>query len=153
MLSDTDILKYLKEGLLRIEPLALDSISPSGYDLRSATSARVEPKSTILLHTMETVELAPCICGQIFIRSSFAREGLFGSFALVDPGFNGQLTLTISNLGNAPIEINGGEKVAQIVFLNLLTPSAHPYGGRYQNSRGVVKSKRSSVFFNQTYKN
>ncbi|MGQ9759729.1 MAG: dCTP deaminase domain-containing protein [Candidatus Methanomethylicaceae archaeon] len=130
VLSDRDIMKYLKEGLLKIEPLSIDSISPSGHDLRSAVSTRIEPGSMCLLHSMETVELSPCICGQIFIRSSFAREGLFGSFALVDPGFRGQLTLSISNLGKMPIQIGEGEKIAQLVFMNLLTPSVSPYRGR-----------------------
>jgi len=143
ILSDGDIINYIEEGLLKIEPFALDSVSPSGYDLRSAISVDIRPKSAVLIHTVETVELSPCICGQIFIRSSFAREGVFGSFAFVDPGFKGQLTLSISNFGDGTIRINAGEKVAQIVFMKLLNPSVHPYDGRYQNSSGVVKSKRS----------
>ncbi|MEM2880609.1 MAG: dCTP deaminase [Candidatus Methanomethylicaceae archaeon] len=143
MLSDADILKYINEGLLRIEPFVLDCMSPSGYDLRSGISTDVEPKTTVLIHTLETVELSSSICGHIFIRSSFAREGIFGSFAFVDPGFKGQLTLSLSNLGDATVKIFAGEKVAQIVFMKLLTPSVRPYGGRYQNSSGVVKSKRN----------
>jgi deoxycytidine triphosphate deaminase len=52
------------------------------------------------------------------------------------------LTLSISNFGDGTIRINADEKVAQIVFMKLLNPSVHPYEGRYQNSSGVVKSKR-----------
>ncbi|MBC7112795.1 MAG: dCTP deaminase [Candidatus Methanomethyliales bacterium] len=137
------MIDYVEKGLLKIEPFALDSISPSGYDLRSAISVDIKPKSAILIHTVETVELSPYICGQIFIRSSFAREGVFGSFAFVDPGFKGQLTLSISNFGDGTIRINAGEKVAQIVFMRLINPSVRPYEGKYQNSSGVVKSRRS----------
>ncbi|MGC8936025.1 MAG: dCTP deaminase [Candidatus Methanomethylicaceae archaeon] len=143
VLSDADILKFIEEGLLKIEPLDPNSISPAGYDLRSAISKILEPRSTVLINTLEAVELSTYVCGQIFIRSSFAREGLFGSFAFVDPGFRGQLTLSLSNLGDASIDIRAGERIAQIIFLSLLTPTHRPYGGRYQNSSGVVGSRRS----------
>jgi dCTP deaminase len=142
ILSDTDILAALKSGDLRIEPLTETSLSSAGYDLRCGLAAEVQAKGHSLIHTLERVELCPSLCGQLFIRSSFAREGLFGSFALVDPGFRGQLTLCIANFGEKPVTIGEGERVAQLVFHRLASLSSKPYAGRYQDSTGIIKSRR-----------
>lgn len=141
-LSDTGILSCIKAGELRIEPFAEPSLSSAGYDLRCGAAVAVPPGGHALIHTVERLELCPSLCGQMFIRSSFAREGAVGSFALVDPGFRGQLTLCIVNMGTKPLAINEGERVAQIVFHRLETPSSEPYSGRYQGSVGTVESRR-----------
>ena len=142
ILSDTDILAALKNGDLKIEPFAGASLLSAGYDMRCGLAAEIKAKGHSLIHTMERVEICPSLCGQLFIRSSFAREGLLGSFALVDPGFRGQLTLCIANLGENTVAIGEGERVAQLVFHRLASPSSKPYAGRYQDSTGTVQSRR-----------
>ncbi len=140
--SDSDIAAALASGEISISPLAESSLSASGYDLRSAAEAVIPPGGSALIHTVERVELPPSVCAQMFIRSSFAREGLVGSFALVDPGFRGQLTLRIANLGSSAVRIGEGERVAQLVFHRLMTSSRKPYAGKYQDSSGTVGSRR-----------
>ncbi|MDI9609042.1 MAG: dCTP deaminase [Candidatus Verstraetearchaeota archaeon] len=145
ILSDATILRYIDQGLLKIAPFSSDSLSPSGYDLRAGRDIEIQKGSQTLVHTLERVELPPSIAGELFIRSSFAREGLFGSFAFVDPGFKGQLTISIANLGLKEIMISKGERFVQIVFNELDMPSSRPYSGKYQDSKGVVDSKRFSI--------
>ena len=79
------------------------------------------------------------------IRSSLAREGIIGSFAVVDPGFRGQLTLNLHNAGEKGITIKEGEPIVQIVFHKLGSPARKGYNGLYQNSRGIVPSKRRKL--------
>lgn len=143
ILSGSDILAYIQKGELKITPFASESLTSAGYDLRSGVDVKIMPRRHALVHTMEFVKLGPSICGQLSIRSSFTREGLLGSFALVDPGFRGQLTLMLANLGSAPVGIAKGERVAQIVFVMLNKASENPYSGRYQDSVGTVGSKRN----------
>ncbi|MCQ8892259.1 MAG: dCTP deaminase [Candidatus Methanosuratincola sp.] len=145
ILSDSSILRYVEAGILKIDPFSSDSLSPSGYDLRSGLDMEIPRGHQTLIHTLERVELPPSIAGELFIRSSFAREGLLGSFAFVDPGFKGQLTISVANLGLREIMISKGERIVQIVFNELDMPSSRPYSGRYQGSRGVVGSKRVST--------
>jgi len=143
ILSGSDILAYIQKGELKITPFASESLSSAGYDLRSGVDVKIMPGGHVLVHTMEFVELGPSVCGQLSIRSSFAREGLLGSFALVDPGFRGQLTLMLANLGSTPVGIAKGERLAQIVFVRLSKASEKPYSGRYQDSIGTIRSKRN----------
>jgi dCTP deaminase len=142
ILSDAEILECLRSGELRIDPFSDKSLSPAGYDLRNDAQMAIDIGKQGLLHTMERLEMGPSICGQIYIRSSFAREGLVGSFAFIDPGFQGQLTLSLINLGGATVEITEGERIAQVVFNKMSRSSSKPYSGRYQNSTGTVSSKR-----------
>jgi dCTP deaminase len=142
VLSDLTILEYIQSGRLLIDPFSQQSLGPSGYDLRSASPLSISPGGHQLAHTLETVEVGSMVCGQLFLRSSFAREGLLGSFALVDPGFRGQLTLSLSNMGSSPIEVDEGERLAQIIFTKLDREPQKTYSGRYQNSSGAVASRR-----------
>ncbi len=142
LLSDTSILGYINKGALKIDPFSSECLSPSGYDLRAGFDLEIPKGSHALISTLERVELPSSIAGQLFIRSSFAREGLLGSFAFVDPGFKGQLTISIANLGLRGVWISQGERLVQIVFNMLDSPSSHPYSGMYQDSRGIVGSKR-----------
>lgn len=143
ILSDAEILECLCSGELRIDPFSDKSLSPAGYDLRNGASTAIDVGKQSLLHTMEHLEMGPSICGQIYIRSSFAREGLVGSFAFIDPGFKGQLTLAFINMGISRVEIAEGERIAQVVFNKMGSSSSKPYSGRYQNSIGTVSSKRN----------
>jgi dCTP deaminase len=142
-LSDRDILAALERGAIKITPFSATSLSPAGYDLRAGAAYTIQRGNLELVHTMERVELPADIAGQILIRSSFAREGLVGSFALVDPGFRGQLTLAFLNMGEADAAIAEGERVAQIVLTRLESPAEKPYKGRYQDSKGSVESRRN----------
>jgi dCTP deaminase len=142
-LSDCDILGALKSGSMKISPFSAPSLSAAGYDLRAGATFTIPLGKIELVHTMERVELPADIAGQILIRSSFAREGLVGSFALVDPGFRGQLTLAFLNMGKTDVAIAEGERIAQLVLTRLETPAKKPYSGRYQDSKGSVESKRN----------
>ena len=59
----------------------------------------------------------------------------------VDPGFNGYLTLELSNVATLPIAIYPGMKIGQLSFYQLTTEADHPYGSdtagsKYQGQRG-----------------
>jgi dCTP deaminase len=141
-LSDRDLLAAIKCGSLKIDPFSEASLSPAGYDLRAGDGVTISRGAMELVPTMERVEIPAYLCGQLFIRSSFAREGLVGSFALVDPGFRGQLTLAFLNTGKVDVVMAKGERIAQLVLSRLETPAEKPYSGRYQDSKGSVGSKR-----------
>lgn len=142
MLSDEEILQYLERGDIRIIPFEISCLNPAGYDLRSSRELVIEPRQHELTATLETVELGLKVTASLHIRSSLAREGVVGSFAVVDPGFRGQLTLNLHNVGGREVTIREGEPMVQIVFHRLGRTARKGYGGLYQNSRGIVLSKR-----------
>jgi dCTP deaminase len=145
VLSDEEILEHLKRGEIKITPFEISCLNPAGYDLRSSSEVVIRPKKFELTATLEMVELGLNVMASLHIRSSFAREGIIGSFAVVDPGFCGQLTLNLHNVGKKEIIIREGEPMVQMVFQRLGSPARKGYGGLYQNSRGIVPSKRHMI--------
>ena len=151
--------KIVKEIL--IEPFSEKSLQPAGYDLRVGKEAMVNgklidvkkegkvvipPKGYALILTLERIKLPDNVMGEMRLRSSLAREGLIGSFAWVDPGWDGNLTLGIFNGSNEEIELEYGERFVQIVFHRLEEPASKPYRGNYQGSQHLALSKRRKKF-------
>ena len=143
VLSDEEILNSLKAGEIKLEPSDLSScLNPAGYDLRCSKTLVLKPKQWVLVATLETVELSLNVAAFLHIRSSLAREGVIGSFAVVDPGFRGELTLNLYNVSKKEIILKEGERIVQIVFHHLGNVAKKGYNGSYQNSKGIVSSKR-----------
>lgn len=143
ILSDKEILEHLERGEIEITPFEPTCLNPAGYDLRSASKLTIKPKQYQLTATLERVELGLTVMASLHIRSSLAREGVIGSFAAVDPGFRGQLTLNLHNDRENVVVIGEGEPIVQIVFHKLGRRATQGYSGVYQDSKGITKSKRT----------
>ena len=141
-LSDSEIREALAGESLVIAPLDEASLNPAGYDLRLSAEVTLAPSEHRLVATMERVELGPDLVGILHIRSSLAREGILASLALVDPGFRGQLTISLFNSGRKMTQLKAGERFVQLTLLRLGREAAGKYEGRYQDSLGVVSSRR-----------
>jgi dCTP deaminase len=141
-LSDSEIRDALSQKDLVIDPFDEASLNPAGYDLRLSADAVLEPLEHRLVATMENVELGNDLVGVMHIRSSLAREGMLASLALVDPGFRGQLTISLFNSGGKTVRLRAGERFVQLTLLKLGKQATKSYEGRYQDSRGVVSSRR-----------
>jgi dCTP deaminase len=145
VLSDEEILEHLKNGEVKLEPFELSCLNPAGYDLRAFKDVVLKPKQYELVATLETVELGLTVTAFMYIRSSLAREGVIGSFAVVDPGFRGQLTLNLHNVSENEVKLEKGEQIVQIVFHKLEGTAKKGYSGSYQNSKGIVTSRRNKT--------
>ena len=120
-------------------------LNPAGVDLRVDRNILLAPREQKLAATIERVELSEFFVGILHIRSSLAREGLIASLAIVDPGFRGQLTVSLYNAGDRLVRLRKGERFIQLTLFRLGNPAERSYVGSYQNSRGVVKSRRKKI--------
>lgn len=142
VLSDREILAALSKGMLSIVPFSKERLTPAGYDCASYSTIDLHPKDHKLILTSESIELSAQILATIHLKSSIAREGIMGSFAIIDPGFRGRLTLSLYNAGTTAVHIDKNEPIAHIVFHRTGEPSDHPYEGKYQNSYKIIQSRR-----------
>ena len=143
-LSDNEIIGAIKTGQFHIVPRN-PKLNPAGIDLRADRSLVLRPGQQKLVATIERVELSENFLGILHIRSSLAREGIVASLALVDPGFRGQLTVSLHNAGDRLVSLRKGERFIQLSLLRLGMPARHSYVGKYQNSRGVVETRRRKL--------
>ena len=140
VLSDMEIEACIREGSLAIAPFNNSSLGAAGYDLRLSDDLTILPGRNKLVATLERVELGSGLVGTLHIRSTIARAGVVGSLALVDPGFRGQLTISLFNGGEKSFTMKKHDRFVQIVFHRLGVKAARPYAGKYQDSQGVVDS-------------
>ena len=125
------------EGGIIIEPYAKESQQPASYDLRASEPVMIRRNNMTLLASKEWIELPVDLAATLRCRSSFARRGVFISGGFVDPGFRGHLTLCLYNCGTEDVSVQEGDRIVQMVFQEVDTPTAG-YSGRYQDSHGVV---------------
>lgn len=141
VLSDTEIEKRIKEKSLVLIPFEAASLNGAGYDLRLAADTTIPPGRNQLVAALERVELSDDLVGTLHIRSSLARAGIIASLALVDPGFRGQLTISLYNTGTEPFRMGKGSKFVQMVLHTLSAKAQRSYRGKYQDSQGVVETR------------
>lgn len=141
ILSSREIMRRLgdsgREGALVITPYGSDCQQPASYDLRVAEDTVLAPGSCTLTHTLEWVELPPDLAATIRTRSSYGRRGILVTAGFVDPGFRGQLTLGLVNMGREPVALKEHDRVVQLIIHQVLGAD-QVYKGRYQDSSGVV---------------
>ena len=108
----------------------------------------LHPGEFVLGSTLERVALPDDLVARLEGKSSLGRLGLLihSTAGYVDPGWDGYLTLELSNVANLPITIYPGMKIGQISFFQLTTPADVPYGSKstrskYQGQRGPTASR------------
>jgi dUTPase len=89
-------------------------------------------------------------------NSSLGRLGLLihSTAGFIDAGWDGHITLELSNVANLPITLYPGMKIGQISFLRMTTPADVPYGAaslksKYQGQRGPTPSRYWENFDDQ----
>ena len=108
----------------------------------------LHPGEFVLGSTAERVRLPDDLVARLEGKSSLGRLGLLihSTAGFVDAGWDGHLTLELSNVANLPITLYPGMKIGQISFLRMTTPADSPYGSRgvgskYQGQRGPTPSR------------
>lgn len=133
----------------------LGYIDPKGHDwknlLRHVSVCGVRPfllhpGEFVLSSTMEWVKLPNNLVARVDGRSSLGRLGVLmhATAGFIDPGFEGNITLELSNVNRMPVALWPGSRVCQISFETMTSPAARPYGNKrgskYQGQQGPTES-------------
>ena len=167
ILSDRAIKKLLANGELGIEPMDMMQIEPASIDLRlgntfltpratngvcsmsdapeydevTADEFIIPTRGFVLATTMEVIRLPNNLTAFVEGRSSVGRLGLFIQNAgWVDPGFEGAITLELYNANSAPMRIEAGRRICQLVIAQADQAVENPYCGKYQGQRRTTGS-------------
>src|SRR5579871_3435750 len=108
----------------------------------------LHPGEFVLGSTLERVRLPDDLVARLEGKSSLGRLGLLihSTAGFIDPGWDGHVTLELSNVANLPITIYPGMKIGQISFMQMTEPAATPYGAaaigsKYKGQRGPTASR------------
>ena len=108
----------------------------------------LHPGEFVLGSTLERITLPDDHVARLDGKSSLGRLGLLihSTAGFIDPGFDGHVTLELSNVANLPITIYPGMKIGQLSFVQMAEPTDNPYGStglgsKYQGQRGPTPSR------------
>lgn len=113
----------------------------------------LHPGEFVLGTTLERVRLGTDVVARLEGKSSLGRLGLLihSTAGFIDPGFEGHITLELSNVATLPIAIYPGMKIGQISFYQMTTEAEAPYGSpelgsKYQGQSGPTASRSHKDF-------
>ena len=108
----------------------------------------LNPGEFVLVSTLESITLPDDVVGRLEGKSSLGRIGLLihSTAGYVDPGWQGHLTIELSNVAKLPITLYYKMKIGQISFLRLTSPVDRLYGAaelgsKYQGQTEPTASK------------
>jgi dCTP deaminase len=108
----------------------------------------LHPGEFVLGSTLERVRLPDDLVARLEGKSSLGRLGLLihSTAGFIDPGWDGHVTLELSNVANLPVTIYPEMKIGQVSFMQLTEPAEVPYGtgeigSKYQGQRGPTPSR------------
>jgi dCTP deaminase len=108
----------------------------------------LHPGEFVLGSTLERIKLPDDLVARLEGKSSLGRLGLLihSTAGFIDPGWDGHVTLELSNVANLPITIYHGMKIGQLSFVQLTEPAETPYGSgvlgsKYQGQQGPTPSR------------
>ena len=120
-------------------------LTAAGYDIRIGRirhplrdhelveRIHLKPGEFLLAASFEHIRVPIDLQVIVHDKSSWARKGLALQNTVLEPGWEGFITLELSNHGGEHLLIEGGTPIAQLIFHQLDMPTNLPYNGKYQN--------------------
>ena len=122
--------------------LGRESWSQPLIHIRNSESGRMQyiQSRFTLAHAMEEFNMPTNMVGKVHDKSTWARQGISVFNTVIEPGWEGFLTLEIVFHGNKDVFIPAGSGIAQVLFFQLAEHSR--YDGKYQHQENrPVESK------------
>lgn len=138
VLSDAALIRYSYMVTPFVEKTVQNGksygLSHAGYDIRIKDGIRLYPGEFQLGSTVERFKMPTNVIGFVKDKSSWARRGISLFNTVIEPGWEGFLTLEIVNHSKEEVMIFDGDPIAQVIFEFLSEPTETPYEGKYQNA-------------------
>ena len=128
-------------------------VDPKNFDDNSFVEFKGEictipPNSFVLARSIEYMRMPRNVTGILLGKSTYARCGIVTNFTPLEAGWEGHITIEISNTTPLPARIYANEGIAQILFFEAdedcrvsYADRAEGGGGKYQGQTGITLPK------------
>lgn len=121
-------------------------IDPKQFDARLCTDQKcdvcvIPPHGFALARTVEYLKIPRNVLAICLGKSTYARCGIIINATPFEPGWEGHVTLEISNTTPYPAKIYANEGLAQVLFFTGDEPCQISYAdkrGKYQHQTGIT---------------
>ena len=117
----------------------LESIAKYGNE----KEITLKPGEYILVKTMEKVNLPEDIVAIFRPRSTLQRSGIGLFTATANPGYRGELTFGMCNLGKSNFRLEMGARFVHILFFST-TENVSAYRGQWQGGRVSTQGEKET---------
>lgn len=117
-------------------------LSSCGYDVRLAQDIWLWPLFGRLGSILEYLKLPADLSAEVKDKSTNARLFVFVQNTIIEPGWEGYLTVELTRYLPWPILLRKGTPIAQVVFHQLDEPTEQPYRGKYQKQESGPQKAR-----------
>ena len=140
LIGDTDLIDPLN---FKRESLMLLPIEYHEHNGETYPIAKMPPKSVVLAHSVETLNMPENVTGQCVGKSTYARSGVDQFGTPLEPGWCGQVTIELTNNTNAAVILYIGMGILQVQFFQHETPKLcyAKKQGKYQHQQGVTTAR------------
>lgn len=146
-----------------VSPFAPEQVNSASYDVRlsdhwicptrdpeesRAAQIKLFPGEVVLASTLEYVRIPRDVACDLKLKSTLGRVWINHSLAgWCDPGFQGNITLELQNLGPEPFVLAAGRRIAQLIFITMESEPEVAYGepgssSHYQGQTGTTKARQ-----------
>ena len=144
---------FVNHRYSQIDPRAPQADLTQLVEVDSEEPFMLHPGEFVLGSTLERIKLSDDLVARLEGKSSLGRLGLLihSTAGFIDPGFEGHITLELSNVATLPIAIYPEMKIGQISFYQMTTAADFPYGSpelgsKYQGQSGPTASRSHQDF-------
>jgi dCTP deaminase len=120
-------------------------VDPKAFDTQSLVHADGEvciipPNSFVLTRSVEYLRIPDDVMVIALGKSSYARCGIVANVTPLEPGWEGHVTLELSNTTPLPAKVYANEGIVQLLFFQGERPEVtyRDRQGKYQGQRGVT---------------
>ena len=120
-------------------------VDPKNFDPRGLVevaedSCIIPPNSFALTRSLEYLRIPEDVMVVALGKSSYARCGLVANVTPLEPGWEGHVTLELSNTTPLPAKVYANEGIVQLLFFQGDQPEVtyRQRKGKYQGQRGVT---------------
>ncbi len=117
------------------------NFSADSFVTRKTPVCVIPPNSFALAHTVEVFRVPRDVLVICLGKSTYARCGIIVNVTPLEPEWEGQVTIEISNTTPLPARIYAFEGICQFLFLHGEQPCETSYAdraGKYMGQRGVA---------------
>jgi dCTP deaminase len=146
---DKSFVAFRASRLPCLDPRNIPADATERIEIADGEAFVLHPGDFVLGSTIERVKIPNDLVARVEGRSSLGRLAIVvhATAGFIDPGFEGQITLELSNLGRTAVKLYPGMRVSQIVLIEMKSPAERPYGtargSKYQGQSGPVVSRIS----------
>jgi dCTP deaminase len=110
------------------------------YEEISSDRFVLQRRQTVLVGTIERIEMPSDVMGFCNLRSTYARLGISIPPTIIDATWRGHLTISITAT-RYPVVLHTGDRFLHVIFAKLTSPVQKPYDGKYQDQTDIALPK------------